>query len=259
MARVALDAAATWRFHAVTMKTLLRSAVLVLLAMTATGVLVAAIRAQFAARHLPQATYLKAVKYTDGEWKWEDSATGTVKGRVTFSARRPQQPVVIYLVRLGDDDKPGEQGLYTAPDKLKVSQKGGKFDPAFAVLVRKQSADFLNDEDKEISHNVYFLGDIQADLGIFDQGESREHTFEEAGEVSVHCSIHKRMDAKFYVVPTPAFAVVEADSDSFEIKGVPAGRYRLHTWQRQKRFKDFEATVEVTDGGTASVTVEMKR
>lgn len=219
----------------------------------------AIVKAQFASRHDPVPTYSKAVDYKDGDWKWSEAKTGTVKGSLTFSARRPQQPVVVYLVKLGADDKPGEQGLFDAPDDLSVSQKGASFEPSFSVLVRKQKVKFLNDEKSEISHNVYFLGDIEADLGIFEQGESRAHEFEKAGEVSVHCSIHKRMDGKFYVAPNPAFAVLESNESSFEIKNVPAGKYKLHTWQKQKRFKDFETTLEVTDGGTAEVTVEMKR
>lgn len=231
-------------------------ALCLLLAATATATAVA--KAQFT-DHVPTAKYVKSVSYDDGDWKWSEAETGSVKGKVTFSARRPKQPLVIYLVRLGDDGKPGEQGLFDAPATLDVSQKGGKFEPSFTVLVRKQSVKFLNDEEKEISHNVYFLGDIEADLGIFDQGDSREHEFEDAGEVSVHCSIHKRMDAKFYVAPSPAYALVDADAGSFEIKGVPAGTYKLHTWQKQKRFRDFETTVEVAGGGTADVTVEMKR
>ena len=240
------------------MRRLTRNTLLLIGVLAFTVLVTAVTKAQFAG-HAPSAAYVKSVSYTDGDWNWSDAQTGTVKGSVTFSTRRPQQPLVIYLVRLGEDGKPGEQGLYDAPDTLDVSQKGGKFEPSFAVLVRKQSVKFLNDEEKEISHNVYFLGDIQADLGIFDQGESRKHEFEDAGEISVHCSIHKRMDAKFYIAPSPAFALVEADADSFEISGVPAGKYKLHTWQKQKRFKDFETTVEVTDGGTATVTVEMKR
>ncbi|MCA8915073.1 MAG: hypothetical protein KDB90_06640 [Planctomycetes bacterium] len=228
-------------------------------ALALTVLATAAIKAQLAPSHLPDPLYTKSATFEDGDWKWADSKKGTVKGTVSFSTRRPQQPIVVYLVKLGTDEKAGEQGLYDVPDMIEVSQQGGKFEPSFAVLVRKQKVKFLNDEEKEISHNVYFLGDIEADLGIFDQGESREHDFEEAGEVSVHCSIHKRMDAKFYVAPNPAFAVLEADASSFEIKDVPAGKYKLHTWQKQKRFKDFETTVEVTDAGTTDVTVEMAR
>jgi plastocyanin len=227
------------------------------LAIPLTVLATVAIKAQFSG-HAPKIENLNGVKYTDGTWKWADAKKGSVKGKVSFSMRRPQQPIVVYLVKL-DGDKAGEQGVYTAPSTLSVSQKGGVFEPSFAVLVRNQTVKFLNDEEKEISHNVYFLGDIQADFGIFDQGDSREHTFDEAGEVSVHCSIHKRMDGKFYIAPSPAYAVIEADADSFEIKDVPVGTYKLMTWQKQKRFKDFEKVVEVAEGKATDVNVEMAR
>jgi len=165
----------------------------VLLALTAGAT--AALKAQLTPALLPKPVHAKAGTFDDGEWKWADAKKGIVKGGVTFSTRRPQQPIVIYLVKLGADGKAGEQGLYDVPPEFEVRQQGAKFEPGFAVLVRKQKVKFLNDEKDEISHNVYFLGDFEADLGIFAQGESRAHDFAGAGEVSVHCSIHKRMDA----------------------------------------------------------------
>jgi plastocyanin len=251
-----LDSRSRAGFHG-GMTKLTRLLVLLALAVPLTVIATVAIKAEFAG-HAPKMETLSGVKYADGTWKWADAKKGSVKGKVTFSMRRPQQPIVVYLVKL-DGEKAGEQGLYTAPATLSVSQKGGVFEPSFAVLVRNQTVKFLNDEEKEISHNVYFLGDIQADFGIFDQGDSREHTFDEAGEVSVHCSIHKRMDGKFYIAPSPAYAVIEADADSFEIKDVPVGTYNLLTWQKQKRFKDFEKKIEVAEGKATDVAVEMAR
>jgi hypothetical protein len=241
------------------MRRLTFKAGLVLALMALTVGVTAVIKAQLAPAHNPLPTYIRGTAYKDGDWKWSEAKTGTVKGKVTFSARRPRQPVVIYLVKLGADGKPGEQGKYDPPGELSVSQKGAKFSPSFAVLVRKQKVKFLNDEKDEISHNVYFLGDIEEDLGIFDKGQSRTHTFDEAGDVSVHCSIHKRMDAKYFITPNPAYAILGMKDTSFEIKNVPAGKYELRTWQKQKRFKDFKSTVEVSDGKTTDITVEMKR
>jgi len=238
-----------------TMRRLLLSGVVLASTVAAT----AAVRAQLAPAPPLAPVGAQGATYDDGAWTWAEAKKGTVKGSVTFSTRRPHQPIVIYLVKRNADGTAASQGVYDVPAELVVRQKGAKFNPGFAVLVRKQKVKFLNDENQEISHNVYFLGDIEADLGIFEQGESREHDFTRAGEVSVHCSIHKRMDAKFFVAPNPAFAVLEADAASFEIRGVPAGAYTLHTWQKQKRFKDFQIAVEVTDGGTTNVTVKMAR
>ncbi|MBX3461217.1 MAG: hypothetical protein KF696_14830 [Planctomycetes bacterium] len=212
-----------------------------------------------APRHQPQPVWLSGTTINSGEWTWAEAKKGDVKGKVTFSAKRPNQPMVVYLLKIDERGSTTTQGKHDVPARLSVSQKGARFDPGFAVLTCGQEVVFENDEDKEISHNVYFLGDIELDLGIFDKGESASHKFEKYGDVSVHCSIHKRMDARFFVAPTPAHAVLDGNSDDFEIKGVPAGRYKLLTWQRQKRFKDADQVIEISEGKTTSVNVEMSR
>jgi plastocyanin len=210
--------------------------------------------------HDPTPVWIHGTKVETGDWRWADAEKGHLSGTLSFSMRRPNQPVVVYLLRLEDEgDETGKQGIFDAPERLQVSQKGARFDPSFAVLVRGQTVEFLNDEDNEISHNVYFLGDIETDLGIFDRGESAEYTFEKFGEISVHCSIHRRMDGRMFVAPNLAWALVPGDKNDFRIEDIPAGRYRLLTWQRQKRFRDASMIVEIKAGETAEVTVEMTR
>jgi plastocyanin len=184
---------------------------------------------------------------------WKSAEKGDLKGSVKFSAKRPAQPMVIYLERVG------EQGTFDVPAKLAVSQKGAVFAPAFAVLVIGQEAEFKNDEEKEIDHNVYFLGASNIDLDIIAQGKSKTQKFEAAGEVSIHCSIHKFMDAKYFIAPNPAFVVLAADATSFDMKGVPIGKYKLRTWQKSKRFKDVELDVEISKDAEATRDVEMTR
>lgn len=188
-----------------------------------------------------------------GALDWKSAEKGDLKGEVKFSAKRPAQPMVIYLERLES------QGKFDVPAKQSVSQKGAVFAPAFSVLVVGQEAEFKNDEEKEIDHNVYFLGASNLDLEIIPQGKSKSHKFEAAGEVSIHCSIHKFMDAKYFIAPNPAFAVLAADAASYSIKGVPAGKYKLRTWQKSKRFKDVELEVEIAAGKEATQNVEMTR
>jgi hypothetical protein len=52
---------------------------------------------------------------------------------------------------------------------------------------------------------------------------------------------------------------MESDKEEFTISGVPAGKYKLKTWQKQKRFKDVEIDVTVEADKAAAVTVEMAR
>ncbi|MHC4840297.1 MAG: cupredoxin domain-containing protein [Planctomycetota bacterium] len=203
---------------------------------------------------------VNGVTYKSGDWNWSDAAKGGVKGSVTYAPRASRQPMVVYLVKVDDKNQPTTQGNFEAPSELSVRQMGAKFSPGFAVLQVGQAVKFKNDEEKEIAHNVYFLGAEDLDLGIFERGQNVTHKFTKSGSVSVHCSVHKRMDGKFFVAPTPGHALVAKAGKSFEIKGVPAGRYLLKTWQKQKRFKDItNQVVEIKKGETTNVAVAMKR
>ncbi|MCC6466544.1 MAG: hypothetical protein IT463_14480 [Planctomycetes bacterium] len=204
-------------------------------------------------QHLPETVYKSVIAIEQAPWKWSEAKKGSLKGSVSFTGRLSAQPVVLYLQR---DDA---EGTFDPPAALNVSQKGARFNPSFALLVRGQKVVFDNDEDDEISHNVYFLGASEVDLGMFDRGNSREHTMSDAGEVSVHCSIHKLMDARFFVAPSPACTTLGAEDTSFALSNLPAGRYKLKSWQKQKRFKDIELAVEVVADKETSVTVEMAR
>ena len=185
--------------------------------------------------------------------QWKDAEKGDLQGALKFNGKRPSQPMVIYLVR------EGEQGTFETPAELEISQKGAVFNPAFSVLVVGQKVKFKNDEDKAIDHNVYFLGASNIDLEIIAPGKDKSHQFALAGEVSFHCSIHKFMDGKFFVAPSPAYTMVAGDATAYSIKGIPVGRYTLKTWQKSKRFKDVEQAVEITAGKEATSDVEMTR
>jgi len=181
------------------------------------------------------------------------ASTGTLEGTLNFSRRRPNQPVVVFLQRKG-----GELP-FDIPKPLIVNQKGAQFSPPFAVMVVGQEAIFLNDETKAISHNVYFLGATELDLGIFPRGERGQVQFSQPGRISVHCSIHKFMDAKIFVAPNPSFALIGGKDSKFRIEKIPAGDYLLRTFQKQKRFRDAELMITIEAGKTARATVEMKR
>ncbi|MCC6574624.1 MAG: hypothetical protein IT462_12645 [Planctomycetes bacterium] len=229
----------------------LAAASLLVAAAAALGVAVSP--AVYGQPHAVKATYTQVIETSQGATAWKDADKGDLSGNIKFSAKRPSQPVVVYLV--ADDG----EGAFDVPAAMKVKQKGAKFEPSFGVLVRGQKAEFVNDEGAEIDHNVYFLGAAEVDLGIFQPGATAEHEFTKAGEVSVHCSIHKLMDAKLFIAPSPAFANVPADDNAFSIKGVPVGKYTLKTWQKSKRFKDAEVKVEVKKGETTKIDVEMTR
>jgi plastocyanin len=194
------------------------------------------------------------IQLVDSNVAWGDAPKGSVTGELTFSRKRPKQPIVVYLQRKGEELK------FSAPEKpLVIDQKEAAFDPSFAVIVRGQRVVFRNSEEKEIDHNVYTLGAESKDLGIFPREDEVGHTFMTAGEVLVHCSIHENMDGKIFVAPNPGYAVLDPETNTFTLTDIPAGDYTLRTYQKARRFQEAAMEISVAEGGTVTVNVEMKR
>ncbi|MFO0983425.1 MAG: hypothetical protein U1E76_17110 [Planctomycetota bacterium] len=185
--------------------------------------------------------------------RWEEVPAGRLQGTIACCRPRPKQELVVFLVRDGGELVRSESQRHA------IGQKGARFEPSFLTIVSGDTVTFVNDEEKEIDHNVYGLGAERFDLGIFPRGSREQHVFLLPGEIALHCSVHKMMDAKLFVAPSAAYAVVDGDHDQFAIERVPAGTYRLRTYQKFKRFRDADQAVTVRAGELASVTIELQR
>ncbi len=82
---------------------------------------------------------------------------------------------------------------YVIADQLpNVGQKDKKFSVEKLQVNVGDTVTFTNDDP--FFHNVFSLSPAATfDLGSYPQGESRDITFEEAGEVQVECAIHPSM------------------------------------------------------------------
>ncbi len=180
--------------------------------------------------------------------------TGSVAGRVTASTGARLPEMIVFLEPLGSTPP------LTAPHKVEViSQKGAKFSPSLLVIAAGQTVEFRNDEDRPIEHNVFSRSPaLPFDLGLYPPPQAKRVTFDKPGPVRLYCSIHRYMDGVIYVCPTRLFAPVGADG-AFRIDDVPAGEYRLRTWQRTARFDDAQADVRVAPGEAVTANVELKR
>ena len=152
-----------------------------------------------------------------------------IKGKVTVppaaetkSSSETQKPtgVVVWVENAKDTQPPA--------DKLKVSQKDAKFDPTLVVAVAGQTVEFPNEDN--IAHNVFSMASQKKfNLGIYPKGESKEVVFEKPGIIDVFCSLHRNMHTVVLVVPSKFFAMAAADG-TYEIKGLPAGDYKVTAW-----------------------------
>ena len=76
--------------------------------------------------------------------------------------------IVVYLDRSTKSSNIGPS------QPIRVLQRGGKFSPSMLVVVQGSEVEFVNDEEREIDHNVYSLSrDNKFDIGLAPPGISR--------------------------------------------------------------------------------------
>ncbi len=180
--------------------------------------------------------------------------SGTITGQISAEEGGRIPEMVVYLEAVDP------RNSFAAPtDPAIISQKGAQFSPSLLVICVGQQVNFLNDEDRPVEHNVFSKSQAKPfDLGLYSPGGSKQVTFDRPGAVNLHCSIHQNMNGVIFVSPTPFFARVD-NSGRYTISGVPAGEYRLRTWQRIRRFSEHVESLTMAKDGSISVDVRLSR
>ena len=87
-----------------------------------------------------------------------------ISGEIKVKGKRPPQNLVVYLTQ---DPMPDA----AAAKQVTVSQRNAVFSPSRIVVIRGGSVKFVNDEEKNIDHNVYSLSKKNKfDIGLATQG-----------------------------------------------------------------------------------------
>jgi plastocyanin len=170
---------------------------------------------------------------------------GTIQGVVHTPWLR-LSPALVYIDHVKGDFPPPKKDPF-------MSQKDMVFRPHILPVLKGTTVDFTNDDT--VSHNVFSPpgAATRFNLGIYGQGVKKTVTFNNPGEVPLLCSLHPEMIAYVIVLQNPYFAFTDK-SGRFEIKNVPAGRYRLQIWQEKLQPASKEVAVE--PGKTVTVDFE---
>lgn len=177
---------------------------------------------------------------------------GEIKGHVTATGFRSPANIAVFV-----DTIPGK--TFPAPAKHAImNQRDLKFQPHVLVVLKGTTVDFMNDDNT--LHNVFWpeLGGnrkLARNLGTWPKGQHKSFTFDNVGAAPLLCNVHPEMSGYVVVVPTPYFAVTNAQGD-FEIKDIPPGKYTLKTWSEEG--KPVTKTVDV-GAGPASVDLTVRR
>jgi hypothetical protein len=140
--------------------------------------------------------------------------------------------VVVWLMDVKDPKK-GKLPIH--PNLAKSKQPSVTLDqPCCAfephVLAMRDDQSIVINNSAEKPHNVHFLGGLEFNQQIPAGGQMELKNVKPSGIITnVQCDIHGFMKAKLLILPHPYFAVTGADG-KFEIKNVPAGKYRLAMW-----------------------------
>ncbi len=172
-------------------------------------------------------------------------------GSVKVEGNKRLRNLIVYL-------EPGKGGrALESPRTHRVSQKGRKFNPDLVVITRGDKIQWLNDENREIDHNVYSLNKVKPfDLGLHERGSTLEVTISVPGRLMYFCSVHKRMEGRVVILPSRHFAVLEKPG-SFLIPDVPQGEWVLKAVVFHRRYKSEMLSLSVGEKSIKGLVVRI--
>jgi plastocyanin len=197
---------------------------------------------------------------------------GDVKGVVSFTGKAPEMPE---LKRDSDPfcakTKMKDEEVVVTKGKLKnvlvringapaapapttaavIDQDQCAYKPRVVGVVTGQTLSIKNSD--ATFHNVHgYKGTSTAfNVAHIPSSPNIEKKFTDAGTLlKFKCDVHPWMTAYVWVQNNPWFAVTGEDG-SFEIKGVPAGKYEIEAWH--EKYGSKKAEVTVAEGKPAQV------
>ncbi len=169
---------------------------------------------------------------------------GSVNGTVIAPSLRSAADIVISLQA---------PGLHVTPPKapVEIDQRNLHFVPHVVAIVKGATVKWLNDDS--VKHNV-FSPEGGYDLGSWNHGESRTHTFTKPGVYTQLCRLHTEMEGYVVVLDTPYFAVT-GESGAFRIPDVAPGKYTLKAWS--EKLKTTTKPIAVESGKPTAIQLTL--
>ena len=186
-----------------------------------------------------------------GFLSFQDLSAATISGKVQVDGDKALPDIIVYL-----ESADGAVSA-SAPATRRISQSGRKFAPGRVVLVKGGQVAFVNDEDKEIDHNVFSLSEVRKfDVGLAQRGSVEEVAFPDIGEVKYYCSVHKNMEGVVLVVPTPFFSHADK-SGGFKIENVPTGNWVVKAFVAHRRYVSEPVSISLSGAPLDGVVVNV--
>jgi hypothetical protein len=128
-------------------------------------------------------------------------------------------------------------------DQATMDQISKTFVPHVLPIVVGTEVRFPNRD--QISHHVYsFSRTKNFELPLYKGENAPPVIFDKPGVVKIGCNIHDWMSAIILVLPTPHFAMTDAQG-RFKLTGLPPGTYTLVAWHEQAREKTADTAQQI--------------
>ncbi len=176
-------------------------------------------------------------------------AGGTITGTVSCKGVKDARDTIVYVEKM--------DGQFAPPEAHAImDQQNLVYVPHVLPLVVGTSVDFPNSDT--VRHNVFSPpGSAKVfNLGTYDMGVIKTVVFDVIGETPLLCNVHAEMSGFVVTLQNPYFAITDK-TGAYTIKDVPPGKCTLTTWN--ERLKSTSQEIEVKDGVSATVNLELKR
>lgn len=167
-----------------------------------------------------------------------------VKGRVVDEQGNGIPQAVVFV------QTPASGGAKPAAHRKAIlDQVDKQFVPNLLPIAVGTEVQFPNHD--QIHHHVYSFSRAKSfDLPLY-KGEAKPSVaFDQPGVVDVGCNIHDWMSAIILVVPSPYYAITDANG-RFVLSDIPSGTYSLVSWHERSRSKTADTTQQIRIEGAA--------
>jgi len=148
---------------------------------------------------------------------------------------------VMVFVKEGVDKK------YDPPSTpVMLEQHGCHYVPHVLAMMEGQTLTVKNDDDT--NHNIHFLPKRNQEVNFTQpkKGMTKDLTLEAEAPFKVKCDVHPWMGCYIAVFTHPFFDVTDQDG-TYELKGLPPGKYVIEAWQEEFGTQTQEVTVAVDE------------
>lgn len=175
-------------------------------------------------------------------------ATPIFEQNVVTGPGNSLQYVVVYI-------SSGDKGSTAPTGAVRYDQKGCQYVPHILPMQVAQQVEIYNHD--QTAHNIHPMAKVNPEFNKAQPAGAApiRMRYQTAEFIPVKCNVHAWMRGYFVVLNSSHYAVSGPDG-SFEIKGLPAGKYTVTAWH--ERFSSKSQEVTIGDGESKSLNFVFK-